>query len=382
MVEASVDDGGGTDPQGKGVSTWAQLRQRARSLLRSQSEQIRQVEGVLTEQVSALLKLVRAEHDQADRRVEELRAQVDTLEQSPNRSSKRRETDSLLEEARVALSQALREQQQLKTQLRIQEDEVHRYRTEMLDNGSANSAELVAERDQLKSQLDDAEERVANLEAGGGDSARFAEMRERFETAVSEIRTLKSENTELSAALAGGACETDDERNDSFDWESQKRRLLNQLESDFDSDDPEQAEGRLTVEGAIRITDQIVTRKEEEIAELKALLHDQSGKIGEVPVGATAVAALLDSDELVQAERESLKQLQDEWREKLRQAEVDISIERAKLAREKVVLEDQFESFQAGKTLGAEQDSKTGNETTKKSGGNWLTRLGLKDTEE
>ena len=90
-VAASVeDDSGGTTPHGSVVRSWGQIRQRARSLLRSQCERMRQVEGQLTEQVTALLELVSAEHDQAQQRVKELREQVDALEQRSDPGDKRR----------------------------------------------------------------------------------------------------------------------------------------------------------------------------------------------------------------------------------------------------------------------------------------------------
>ena len=386
MPAAVEDNDGGIPPRANAGQSWAQIRQRARGLLRDQCDRMQQVEAQLTEQVAVLLELVGVEHGQAEQRVAELSEQIVKLEQRPDSSGTRRETDSLLEEARIALSQALRDQQALKTQLRIQEDEVHRYRTELLENGAPNAtssslAELQQERDSLQSRLADAEEELRTLAAAGGDSTRLNEMRERFETAVQEIRALKSENAELNAMLAGATRDLDEESNAGFDWETQKQRLLDQLEAEFDPTDPVQAKGKLTVEGAIRITDQVVARKDEEIAELKALLHDQSGRIGEIAVGATAVAAMLDDDELVQAERDRLKLMQEEWREKLRQAEVDISIERAKLARERVILDDKFGSLEAGQAK--ETNSKGSDEPGKKaSGGNWLARLGLKDANE
>ncbi len=131
---------------------------------------------------------------------------------------------------------------------------------------------------------------------------------------VEDLRELRAENEKLNASLkdaqqakavpiVGGG----------FDWESQKQRLLAQLESDFDDGDEAQAKNKLTVEGAIRITDQVVAQKDQlvaerelEIQELKQLLDQQAGSIGDVAVGAAAIADMLDKDELVREERENL----------------------------------------------------------------------------
>ena len=99
---------------------------------------------------------------------------------------------------------------------------------------------------------------------------------------------------------------------------------------------------RLKVEEIVRTTDQLVARRDQEIADLKHLLHNQSCNLESVAVGAAAVGQLLDQDAVVREERENLKRLQDEWREKLREAEIDISVQRAKLARERAELEEKL----------------------------------------
>jgi hypothetical protein len=100
-----------------------------------------------------------------------------------------------------------------------------------------------------------------------------------------------------------------------------------------------------------------------------------------VAVGAAALGEVLDSDSIVHEERQKLKELQDQWREKLRQAEIDISIERAKLARDKAQIEEKL------LTLGKRADppeTETGQSAAaaKPARGRWLERLGLKDAGE
>ena len=59
-------------------------------------------------------------------------------------------------------------------------------------------------------------------------------------------------------------------------------------------------------------------------------------------VGASAIAELLNTDELIRVERENLTRLQEELQQKLRQAEIEVSLERARLSRERVAMEDRL----------------------------------------
>ena len=71
-----------------------------------------------------------------------------------------------------------------------------------------------------------------------------------------------------------------------------------------------------------------------------------------------------------------MSRLEGQWREKLRQAEIDISVERAKLARERSDLDAKLRSFED-----AGGDAPNGTPTPKQSG-RWLSRLGLKDDDK
>ena len=95
-------------------------------------------------------------------------------------------------------------------------------------------------------------------------------------------------------------------------------------------------------------------------------------------VGATALGRSLDQDALVPQERETLKQLQDQWREKLRQAEIEISMERARIAREKAELDARCRALAL--PAAAAEDS-GGKPTDRPPRGQWLARLGLKAEE-
>ncbi len=87
----------------------------------------------------------------------------------------------------------------------------------------------------------------------------------------------------------------------------------------------------------------------------------------------------MDHDELIIQERERLQHAQEEWREKLRQAEVEISLERARIARERTELQEKQHALekQAAQQAPPSSDGKTAEKLGSR--GRWLTRLGLKD---
>ena len=108
------------------------------------------------------------------------------------------------------------------------------------------------------------------------------------------------------------------------------------------------------------------------MAELQSLLASQSGNLGAVAVGAAAVGQMIDQDTVVQQQRETLKRLQEQWMDKLREAEIDISRERAQLARQSVELDEKRRALEMLHPGGEAEAGALGR-------GRWLARLGLKD---
>jgi hypothetical protein len=269
--------------------------------------------------------------------------------------------------------------------------ETNRRLSEQLEQASAvrsdaTAAELQALREenrQLEARLAEAEQRAKSAPAGAGaNSQEIDDLRRRFEMAVQDVRELKTKNTELTDQLAKAKQALPAQSGGGgSDWESLKKKMLAQMETDFDESDEQQKADKLTVQGAIKITDDVIAEKDHELQELRRLLDSQTQQVGEVAVGAAAVAQLLDTDELVRQERESLKRLQDSLREQLRQAEVDISLERAKLARERTELDEKLRVLQSEKASlipGAEMADKKGGQPSRRK---WLARLGLGDGE-
>lgn len=304
------------------------------------------------------------------------------------------ESDQILAQLTAQLGQARDQAAQAHAELNAAHEERARLRTEAvslrerLAAGGAGSEEAAALKNQLadiqkdkqrlEEQLSVAEERSAQ---SAGDDTERADFESRLGMALDDLRAEKARNAELQRKLLSAAQSAPAPSGGGMDWESQKRRMLAALEADGDAPGPERAEERLKIDEAIRHSDRALAEKDSEIGELKKLLEEQSGNWGNVAVGAAAVADVLDKDEIVRQERASLQQLQNEWREKLRQAEVDISVERAKLARERADMEERLRHLEENQPRAADgKGSKPSPEKPQR--GRWLARLGLKDQAE
>ncbi|HEX4129752.1 MAG TPA: hypothetical protein VHZ24_06895 [Pirellulales bacterium] len=169
-----------------------------------------------------------------------------------------------------------------------------------------------------------------------------------------------------------------------MDWESQKRRMLDSLDAE-----PETAhekhdarhEERLTIEGTIRITDEVIAERDREISQLQARLAEQAVNHAEGPAEFARTEAVLQADEIISRERERLKHELVAVDEARRLAEIELSRERAKIARERAELEERSRVLQAEL---AQRDREFFHDGSTEQGkrpprGRWLKRLGLKD---
>lgn len=249
---------------------------------------------------------------------------------------------------------------------------------------SADLERLQVEKRQLETALALAQKNANS----GGNSQETDDLRRRFEMAVQDVRELKSKNADLNdqlnkaKAAAGKSAAAGHAASGAMDWETRKQQLLAKLEADTDEADEKAQADRLTIEGTIRMTDQIVSDKERELVELRKLLEDQSSNIGGLAVGAAAIAGMLDGDELIKQERESLKQMQDQMREQLKRAEIDISMERAKIARERAEVEEKLRALEQDKAkFPTVKDASPGDKRKAGGGGRWLSKLGLSGDE-
>ncbi len=74
--------------------------------------------------------------------------------------------------------------------------------------------------------------------------------------------------------------------------------------------------------------------------------------------------------------------MQEQWRDKVRQAEVELALERAKIARQRAELEEQIRA-RGGRRAGGAAAAATDMDrlAERSAGGRWLARLGLTDAD-
>jgi hypothetical protein len=218
--------------------------------------------------------------------------------------------------------------------------------------------------------------------ADGNQAEAAADASRRYLMAMDDIRGLKTRNAELQRQLLeaqsapprrGAAPPVDG----GGDWETQKRRMLAELESD-DRHDAESTDRRLKIEEIVARTDKIIAEKDREIEELQHLLSNQSNSLGSLALGAAALEQVLDQDAIVREERARLQQLQNECQDKLRQAEIEIAMERARLARRDAEIEEKIRNAEQRRTS-AEADAEALAPTGRPVRGRWRTQLGLSD---
>ena len=218
-----------------------------------------------------------------------------------------------------------------------------------------------------------------------GDRAEVAEdASRRYLMTMDDIRDLKARNAELQRQLleiqAGSARQGaagPPHADGGGDWETQKRRLLAEWESD-DQHDAESTERRSKIEEIVARTDRIIAEKNREIEELHHLLSNQSNSLGSLALGAAALEQVLDQDVIVREERQRLQQLQEECRAKLRQAEIELAMERARLARRDVEIEEKLRNNDLRRSS-AEAEAEALAPTGRPVRGRWRTQLGLTD---
>ncbi|MDZ4657243.1 MAG: hypothetical protein SH868_06645 [Bythopirellula sp.] len=282
-----------------------------------------------------------------------------------------------LDQARRKFELALADAQKLKRDNADLQAELAQ-RPEKSEAESPELFSLRVERDALATRV--AELEAAPVQAVDQDAEqRMSDLQRRFELAVDDLRHLKQENATLQEKLAsapqGGHAAPS--LGGAMDWQSQKARLLAALESE-DADDaeeetPARRQERTTIEGTISITDRVVADKDREIAELRAELADRSFAV--VEESATAETNMLDKDELIAAERAKLAELQKELHDKLRTAELEMSLQRAAIARKEAEFEHKLQAAQQ-----AAADAPVGPDGKPRR--KWLSALGLRDDDE
>jgi len=254
-----------------------------------------------------------------------------------------------------------------------------------LDERNAALEEVASDVEDLRTRLGDYKAKLADAEARlnaadirADEADDDGEWRSRYEEAAENLRDLKQHCAALEKAAAASAKSAGGGEL-AMDWESQKRRLLQSLENNADPDDPDAEADRLTIDGTIRITDNVIAQRDRRIAELEAELATRS----------TAPAAdytdLLSQDEFIARHRTEIAKLKDEWTATARAAEIELSLERAKLARERMSLDERFAELESQARQAKDRPTPTAPATDaakKAGGGRWLARLGLREQDE
>ena len=200
----------------------------------------------------------------------------------------------------------------------------------------ADSTELVAlraERDALVEQVERLESRPTT-QIDPDVEQQVSDLQRRFEMAVEDVRELKTKNAKLESQLASAGTHPATPQHDAggMDWESQKRRLLASLEDGANrEEDAASQQARATIEGTIEITDAVVAEKDRQLAQLTAELDALRNNPTEPnEVRDQKVIDLIDADEIIAEHRKRSQQMERETEDKLRAAELELSVERAK----------------------------------------------------
>jgi hypothetical protein len=157
-----------------------------------------------------------------------------------------------------------------------------------------------------------------------------------------------------------------------------KKQMLASLEGEGDDVDEERQIERASIETTIRITDEALAHKDREIAELTARLAEAASAAPEKCDQSEAVRQLVDADAVIQEHRARTAKLEEEMNEKLRAAELELSVERAKIAREQAHLAALRSELESQRAMN-EAAGVAGGQAPKR---RWLSKLGLGGEED
>ncbi|MCH2115864.1 MAG: hypothetical protein MK171_13260 [Pirellulales bacterium] len=298
--------------------------------------------------------------------------------------------DQLLAELQALESEHQEQLQQISRKFELALTDVHKLKRENAELHAELASRPVASNVEfpellsLRSERDALAARLTQLKKAASQTVdtdvqqEITDLQRRFESAVDDLRQLKQENADLLIQLEAASTISDPADTGGTDWQSQKARLMAALDAEErGAMTPERKQGRATIEGTIFLTDQIVAAKDKELTQLRASLEarpaEEDLQVVEEIKQAVREEVFADN-ELIQTERNRLKEIQQEWQDKLRQAELEISVERAKLAREQSELAGKMASFKESSLDKIEDNGQPQRR--------WLSALGLRDDEE
>lgn len=244
--------------------------------------------------------------------------------------------------------------------------------------------ELVLEIAQLRDQIQFLQNELSDSQAEpAAVYAETAELRIQVEKLRSQLLEARNEAVEsrlqsndLSSSLAKFKDPLESQRSEALTWEQRKEALMRQLDAETQSDEPCDPDKILEIQSIIQKTDAEIQRRDQEIQDLRYLLEQQAIAQNGMAIGVAAVAEMIESDAMIIAERLRLQEMQQDWEKKQRQAEIEMSLERAKLARERLELQEKSRTFEADHPPESVEEKSA---TKERGRGRWLARLGLRD---
>jgi hypothetical protein len=250
--------------------------------------------------------------------------------------------------------------------LRAEEQRVRDFMAEHLE---------LLERDEaaLQRELQRAEALPADVPGAVNDVQR------RYEMAMDDIRELKSQNEELRRQLAQARAQQPAggvKPGGAMDWEAEKNRILAALEADMPNMNAARKAERVRIEDVLRATGNVVAEKDQEIAELRQRLENARLEASEAVQRRSLIDKAIDADAAIAQERERLRQLQEHWRDELRKAEIELSVERAKIARQRAEMEEKIRALESAPPKPQAEES-----ADSPARGRWLARLGLTEAD-
>ncbi|MEQ1826651.1 MAG: hypothetical protein ABL921_11930 [Pirellula sp.] len=255
---------------------------------------------------------------------------------------------------------------------------------------SDQNAKFVVVESELRSEITQLNEQIQFLQtelservvpvAVSGDEAELRIQIEKLRAQLLEARhdavESRLQNNELSSSLAKLKGPNDLHRSEALTWEQRKEALLRQLEAETRAEEPCDPRKILEIERVLQQTDDEIIRRDREIADLRSLLEQQAIAHNGMAVGVAAVAEMIETDAMIISERMRLQEMQQEWEQKQRQAEIEMSLERAKLARERLELQEKLQQYEHNNPPQSDDEKRAAKEKTR---GRWLSRLGLRD---
>lgn len=244
-------------------------------------------------------------------------------------------------------------------------DEI-RQLSESLADFELENATLQDENRRLREQLAE----YNSVNHGADDAVHLAEAIELKRELELTLQQLQQAESELLRQRSNSATP-----NAAVSWEEQKQRMLANLENE--SNDGSSTHDPSLVQNKIEEYERVIQQKDHTIAQLEILLKEQESEnlavISEEQKEQRQM--IIDKDEIIAMERSRLSDLEKQWREKIGEAEIELSRERARLSRDRAALENQIEELEEKtKEVDSKLNSIDSKEPKKRK---WMEQLGL-----